>query len=254
MDILIIEDEQLAAERMKELLLQFDSTITVLAILDSIKASVQWLNENKHPELIFMDIQLADGLSFEVFEQVKIDCPVIFTTAYEEYAIKAFKVNSIDYLLKPIDGDELRSAIEKFQDQYYSKRDIPLINSELIESVKQMLGKEHKRRFIVKVGEHIRSVDVDEILFFYSLGKATFLRTSDNKSYDVHYSLDAISEKVDPQQFFRANRKYIISHKAIVDIVPYSSSRLKITLKNPEDESIFISREKMQIFKSWLDS
>ena len=168
MKVLIIEDEQLAAERMQDLLVQYDSNILILAIIDSIKNAVKWLKENSSPDLIFMDIQITDGLSFEIFEKVRIESPVIFTTAYEEYAVKAFKVNSIDYLLKPIDQDELISAITKFRRQYQSNTVSSYIQADLLDSVRQMLIRQYKSRFVLKISEHIKSISVTDILYFYS--------------------------------------------------------------------------------------
>jgi len=254
MRVLIIEDEHLAAERVKDLLGKYDGTISVLAILDSIVSTVQWFKKNPSPDLVFMDIQLADGLSFDIFGKVKIDCPVIFTTAYKEYAIKAFKVNSVDYLLKPIDYEDMKTAIVKFQQQHYFKKDATLITADILESVKNMLSTQYKNRFVVKVGEHIKSIELENIHYFFSLEKGTYLCTVGNKNYDLDYSLDSITEMLNPQMFFRANRKYIISRQAILDIIVYSNSRLKIRLRNSDDEKIIISRDKVSVFKSWLDN
>ena len=200
-----------------------------------------------------MDIQLADGLSFEIFERVKVPCPVIFTTAYEEYAIKAFKVNSVDYLLKPIAWNELEAAFHKFANQATSAPALPPVTIELLNKVKEMLREQYKTRFVIKVGDHFKSIPVDDILFFYSLEKATYLCTADFRIYLVDYSLDHISEIIDEQRFFRINRKYILSNQSIADIVVYSNSRLKIKLKKPDEESIIVSRDKVAGFKEWLD-
>ena len=200
-----------------------------------------------------MDIQLADGLSFEIFERVKVPCPVIFTTAYEEYAVKAFKVNSIDYLLKPIAWNELEAAFHKFRNQTQNLTATPSVTIELLNNIKKMLRKQYKNRFVIKVGEHLKSIPVEDILFFYSLEKATYLFTADFRTYLVDYSLDHISEMIDEQRFFRINRKYILSNQSIADIVVYSNSRLKIKLKKPDEESIIVSRDKVQKFKEWLD-
>jgi len=253
MKVLIIEDEQLAYERMVELLKKVDDSISICGNLDSVKASIIWFRENEMPDLIFMDIQLADGLSFEIFDHVNVDCPIIFTTAYQEYAIKAFKVNSVDYLLKPIDYEELTSAFEKFLKQSQLKQNTNSIPLEVLMDVKRMLNRQYKNRFVVKVGEHIKSIEVNDILFFYSLDKGTYLNTSGNRNLNIDFSLDTVHELLDPVKFFRVNRKYIISHSAIDDIVMYSNSRLKLKLKHSVDENILVSREKVQAFKSWLD-
>jgi DNA-binding LytR/AlgR family response regulator len=251
--ILIIEDEKPAAEWLRQLILKFNSDISILAVCDSVSVAVEWFQKNPAPDLAFMDIQLADGLSFEIFERTKVGCPVIFTTAYEEYAIKAFKVNSVDYLLKPISLNELVNSLQKFESQFKNASATPEVTIELLGKIKEMLRKQFKTRFIIKVGEHLKSIPVEEILFFYSLEKATFLCTSEFKSYLVDYSLDHISEIVDEHRFFRINRKYILSNSSISDIVVYSNSRLKIKLKKPDEEGIIVSRDKVAAFKEWLD-
>ncbi|HAH24054.1 MAG TPA: DNA-binding response regulator [Prolixibacteraceae bacterium] len=251
--VLLIEDEKPAAEWLRQLILKFDPRISILAVIDSVSGAEEWFEQHPAPDLVFMDIQLADGLSFEIFERVKVPCPVIFTTAYEEYAIKAFKVNSVDYLLKPIAWNELEAAFHKFSHQMTSVQAAPPITIELLNKVKEMLRKQYKNRFVIKVGDHLKSIPVEDILFFYSLEKATYLCTSDFRTYLVDYSLDHISEMIDEQQFFRINRKYILSNQSIADIVVYSNSRLKIKLKKPDEESIIVSRDKVQGFKEWLD-
>ncbi|MDP2334884.1 MAG: LytTR family DNA-binding domain-containing protein [Bacteroidota bacterium] len=248
--VLIIEDEKPAADWLRQLILKFDPQISVLAVIDSVSGAAEWFHQNPSPNLVFMDIQLADGLSFEIFERVKVPCPVIFTTAYEEYAVKAFKVNSVDYLLKPIAFSELEAAFKKFASQH---QEVPEVTIELLNKVKEMLRKQYKTRFVIKVGEHLKSIPVEDILFFYSLEKATYLCTADFKTYLVDYSLDRISEMVDEHRFFRINRKYILSNQSITDIVVYSNSRLKIKLKKPDEESIIVSRDKVPGFKEWLD-
>jgi len=251
--VLIIEDEKPAADWLKQLILKFDPQITVMAVIDSVTGAIEWFQQNPAPDLAFMDIQLADGLSFDIFERTKILCPVIFTTAYEEYAIKAFKVNSVDYLLKPIAYIELEAAFQKFGDRVQSIRTAPSVTIELLNKVKEMLRKQYKTRFVIKVGEHLKSITVDDILFFYSLEKATYLCTAEFKTYLVDYSLDRITEIIDEHRFFRINRKYILSNQSIADIIFYSNSRLKIKLKKPDEESIIVSRDKVAAFKEWLD-
>jgi len=204
--ILVIEDEKPAAEWLQQLIRKFDSGISILAVIDSVRGAEEWFRQNPSPDLVFMDIQLADGLSFEIFERVKVDCPVIFTTAYEEYAIRAFKVNSIDYLLKPIAYNELEAAFLKFGNQNRNIHEPSLVTLDLLNTVKQMLQKQYKTRFVIKVGEHLKSIPVEEILFFYSLEKASYLVTADFKTYLIDYSLDRISEMVDEHRFFRINR------------------------------------------------
>ena len=251
--VLIIEDEKPAADWLRQLVLKFNPEISVLAVIDSVSGATEWFQQYPDPDLVFMDIQLADGLSFEIFERVKVSCPVIFTTAYEEYAIKAFKVNSVDYLLKPIAYGELENAFLKFGNQVQNLPSVPSITVEVLNRVREMLRKQYKTRFVIKVGEHLKSIPVENILFFYSLEKATYLCTSDFKNYLVDYALDRISEMVDERMFFRINRKYILNNQSIADIVVYSNSRLKIKLKKPDEESIIVSRDKVAAFKEWLD-
>ena len=250
--ILIIEDEKPAAEWLRQLISKLDPGISVLKVIDSVSDAVEWFQHNTAPDLAFMDIQLADGLSFEIFDQTEISCPVIFTTAYEEYAIKAFKVNSVDYLLKPIAFSELESAFLKFKVRA-NIPPTPVVSTELLAKIKEMLRKQYKTRFVIKVGEHLKSIPVEDIHFFYSLEKATYLCTADHKTYLVDYSLDRISEMIDEHRFFRINRKYILSSQSIADIVFYSNSRLKIKLKKPDEDAVIVSRDKVAAFKEWLD-
>lgn len=251
--VLLIEDEKPAAEWLQQLILKVDPRISILAVIDSVSGAEEWFERHHAPDLVFMDIQLADGLSFEIFERIKVPCPVIFTTAYEEYAIKAFKVNSIDYLLKPIAWNELEAAFRKFAQQTSNTTAIQPVSIELLNKVKDMMRKQYKTRFVIKVGDHLKSIPVEEIVFFYSLEKASYLCTSDFRTYLVDYSLDRISEMIDEQRFFRINRRYILSSQSIADIVVYSNSRLKIKLKKPDQESIIVSRDKVHEFKEWLD-
>ncbi|MCF8302552.1 MAG: LytTR family DNA-binding domain-containing protein [Bacteroidales bacterium] len=253
MKVIIIEDEKLAADKLEKLLKQLDREISVMARLDSVNKSVQWFNNNPAPDLAFFDIQLADGLSFEIFEKAEVPCPVIFTTAYDEFAIKAFKVNSIDYLLKPVDLEELSASIkklEKWQNSFHSQQNEKLLYDKML----KMLTNEYKSRFVVKVGEHIRSIPVEETQCFYSMEKATYLQTNTNRHYAIDHTLDQIEALVDPTLFFRINRKYIINLNSIKDIITYTNSRLKVLLENnPENEDLVVSREKVKNFKSWLD-
>lgn len=258
MTILIIEDEKLAANRLRGLIETIDTTVEIVGILDSIKGSVAWFEANSQPDLAFMDIQLADGLSFEIFDQVKISCPVIFTTAFDEYALRAFKVNSIDYLLKPVDSEELKRAMDKYQQLHPANSGgLPApstgISTPVMDRVLQMLTRSYKNRFLVKAGEHIKTIPVDQINFFYSMGKATFLNSSENKEYDIDYTLEELETLLNPEQFFRINRKFIIAVKSIKDIINYTNSRLKLRLLNSADDDIIVSREKVTAFKGWLD-
>lgn len=252
LNILIIEDEPLAANRLQDLLGQIEHDINVVQMCDSVEDSVVYLSSKPDLDLIFMDIQLADGLSFSIFEQTQIVAPVIFTTAYEEYAIRAFKVNSIDYLLKPIDIADLETAIDKFEQLY--KKTPPSIDSSVLQSIQMMISeKEYKNRFTVKVGVHIRSIPTEEILYFYSFEKATYLCTSQSKNYPIDYTLDSLQTLISPKRYFRINRSHIISHDAISDIVSFSSSRLNVKLIHCDSTDIMVSRDKMKEFKMWLE-
>ena len=234
-------------------MLRIDPEIRVLAILDSVKSSVQWFGQNEKPDLVFMDIQLTDGLSFDIFEHVKIEYPVIFITAYQEYAIKAFKVNSVDYLLKPVSEEDLLTALDKYRHYFSREKSLPVIENEMLNSIKQMISKPYKSRFMVRVGDRIKSVDVEDIRYFYSLQKGTYLHTIDNRNYVVDYILDALGELLDPSMFHRINRRYLITHKAITDVITLSGSKLKINLLHSDDAEIYISRERLATFKEWLD-
>ena len=253
MNILIIEDEKLAANRLSGLIKSQDGTAKIVGTLDSIKASVAWFSSNPQPDLTFMDIQLADGLSFEIFDQVVVSCPVIFTTAFDEYALRAFKVNSIDYLLKPIDTDELGRAMEKFRHLHRDESKPETLAAPIMDRVLQMLTKTYKSRFLVRAGEHIKTISTEQVTFFYSMGKATFLNTIENKEYDIDYTLEELEGLLNPELFFRINRKYIVSMGAIRDIINYTNSRLKLKLVNSTDNEIIVSREKVTDFKNWLD-
>jgi two-component system, LytTR family, response regulator len=251
--VLILEDEQPAVDHITNLLKVYDKTIQILAVFDSVKDVAEWLKVNPPPDLIFMDIQVADGLCFDVFGKVDVISPVIFITAYQEYAIRAFKVNSIDYLLKPIDLVGLKDALEKYSRLYSSKSEVPVIHPSLIDSVRKLIEKPYKNRFVIKVGEHLRSVSTSDILCFYSQEKVTHICTSDKRVLIVDYSLDQIMELIDPEQFFRISRKTIVNRDAITDIVVWSKTRLKIKLSIDLDEPAIVSREKVNPFKEWLE-
>jgi DNA-binding LytR/AlgR family response regulator len=252
MKIVIIEDEHLAAKRLNDLILKCNPEAEILTNLVSVKKSIEWFTTNPHPDLLFCDIQLADGLCFELFEQVQINSPVIFTTAYDEYALKAFKLNSIDYLLKPIDFEELSSALAKYEKIHLSKENINPVQNFKLEDLLQLFAPQHKNRFIVKVGVHLKPIEVHEIQYFYSLEKATFLCTLQNKSYSLDYSLDQLEKLTDPKQFFRISRKYLINISSIQQVTSYSNSRLRVQFKNSDADDAVVSREKVTLFKEWL--
>lgn len=256
MKVLIVEDEELAAEGLMQNLRRIAAKVEILAVLDSVREAVRWFSENPMPELAFFDIQLADGLSFSIFEQCQITCPIIFTTAYDEYALRAFKVNSIDYLLKPFEVEDLRKALEKWR--LLSGSNVPQPDAEIIRLLMQQMSSQirqpsYKTRFMVKIGDHLHSLNSGEIDYLYSENKIVWLRHQNGRKYLIDYTLEQLEEMLDPQDFFRINRKYILSIGAIKSVAAYTNSRLKVLLKEPPDtEEVLISREKVEAFKGWL--
>ena len=249
MNCLIVEDEKVAAERLSGLIKKCDPSIDITEVVQTVKNAVQWLNTHQAPDLIFMDIQLADGLSFEIFEQTIVKTPVIFTTAFDEYALKAFKVNSIDYLLKPVDLNELKNAIDKFKEKNLPEE----IPAQVFDNIMYSLTKKYKNKFVIKVGEHIKVFTTEDVQCFYSIVKNTFLQNNSGRDYAINYSLDQLEDLLDPSRFFRINRKFIVSSPAISDIVSYSNSRLLVKLKSNYSDDLIVSREKVQDFKKWLE-
>lgn len=252
MKVVIIEDEPHAIKRLSDLILELMPRAEILAKIDSVKKSVQWFRDNKMPDLIFMDIQLADGISFQIFEQCEIRSPVIFTTAYEEYALKAFKVNSVDYILKPVDRDELSASLKKLSNLSANEAGTARMLNNIGEAV-QMLMKKYKSRFVIKVGEHLKTIEVNAIRYFYSQDKTTFCVTEENRNFILDYTLEQLEEMVDPAEFYRINRKYLVRSGAIQDIISHTNSRLKLVLKGCQDSDIIVARERVQDFKVWLD-
>ena len=251
MKVLIIEDEKLAAEKLARYLKQYNSEIRVLAQLPSIKESVEWLSDRQEElDLIFMDIQLTDGLSFEIFHSLSIKRPIIFTTAYDEYAIDAFKVNSIDYLLKPISFMDLSQSLKKLEG-LKQQLNPPGNLSAVIQHMAQKPT--YKDRFLVKRGNHIQSIPTSDIILFYAEGRTAFLLTQEGKKYIIEYKLEDLEEMLPPKSFYRVNRSFIVSIQGIQDILMYSNSRLKITLSVELDKEIIVSREKVKRFKGWLE-
>lgn len=256
MKVLIVEDEELAAEGLLQNLRRIEPKVEILAVLDSVREAVNWFSENSMPELAFFDIQLADGLSFSIFEECNITCPIIFTTAYDEYALRAFKVNSIDYLLKPFEVEDLRKALEKWRLLSGSTALQP--DAEIMRLLMQQMSSQirqpsYKTRFMVKTGDHLHSINSSEIDYLYSENKIVWLRQQNGRKYLIDYTLEQLEEMLDPQDFYRINRKYIVSIGAIKSVAAYTNSRLKVLLKEPPDkEEVLISREKVEAFKGWL--
>ena len=247
MKVIILEDEKRAANLLERLLAKVAPHMTVIARLESVRDGVKYLQNNPEPDLIFSDIQLADGLSFEIYNQVTVRCAIIFTTAYDHYAIEAFKTNGIDYLLKPIEEERLIQAIEKAR--HFS----PGLVLEKILSITNLTStKVYKSRFMVKVGEKIRTIPIEEILIFYSQ-KASFILTTDKHTYCIDYTLDQLEPMLDPETYFRINRKYIVSINACKNILAWSNSRLRLKIDGTDDPDIIVARERVQEFKNWLD-
>lgn len=254
MKVLIIEDEVPAAEKLERYLLKYDQTTQVAAVIDKVSGAIEWLRENQDQvDLIFMDIQLIDGLSFQIFQQVTVRKPVIFTTAFNEFALDAFKVNSIAYLLKPITFTDLAASLNKLQ----NLREQLNFNKEQDERIHQAFSnlktKEYKNRFMVKLGDHIRSITTDQISLFYADGRDVYLVTLQTRKFIIDYTLESLETIIDPKIFFRLNRTFILNINSIKDVLVYSNSRLKITLIQEFDKEIIVSREKVGDFKEWFD-
>ena len=254
MKVLILEDEPGAAQNLLDLIHEVDGSLEVLAILESVKEAVDWLGKQNAPELGFFDIRLADGLSFEVFEKASIEFPVIFTTAYDEYALKAFKVNSIDYLLKPVDKEALAKALNKYKSIYL--REDPYDAESVrntIHDVRLHEGKRYKKSFLVYVKDKIIPVAVDQIAYFFLDNDLVYCRTSDNRKFILDQALDKIGSQLNPDDFYRANRQYIVSRQAIQSAAQHFNRKLKLQLKPQPEKEVFISKTKAPAFKEWLE-
>ncbi len=250
MNAIIIEDEPRAARRLEWLINEVDNTIQILAKLESISEAKTFLNTHQNIDLIFSDIQLADGLCFDIYENLPSIPPIIFTTAYDQYAIKAFKNNGIDYLLKPITTEDLSHAIKKLQ-----KLTKPTINADILSALASQINtgnKSYKERFMIKVGQHIKSIGSTDIQAFYSLDKATYILTKDARNYIIDHTLDQLEQLISPEEFFRINRKFVLNINARFEITAWTNSRLKITLPGYEEEMIIVARNRTKEFKQWL--
>jgi DNA-binding LytR/AlgR family response regulator len=250
MKVVIIEDEKLAANHLEKMILKYDSEIRIMAKLESVEQAVEWFRNNAHPDLIFLDIHLEDDLSFSIFEKTKISSPIIFTTAFDEYAIKAFKMKSIDYLLKPIIQEELNQSLEKYKEwtaPSYDQKDLSSLYALITKKEPEYID-----RFSIMVGAKLRTVPVGDVAYFFSEASITFLVTNDKSKYPVDHSLDNLGEQLNPKDFFRINRQYLIGLKAIRNVIVYPKSRLKVELNPASDKEIFISIDKVTNFKDWL--
>jgi len=250
MKVIIIEDEKPSARRLQRML--DNQNVKAETLLHSVEESVAWFNENEHPDLIFLDIQLSDGLSFEIFESVDIKSAVIFTTAYDEYALQAFKLNSIDYLLKPIDEAELAKAIHKYQERMPQKQAVTLDFNDIKNLLVNPIERAYKKRFSVKVGQHLKLINIDDIECFYSENKGTYAYTSDGRNYLLDTTLELLEHELEPQMFFRISRKFFVNINAIKDMIHYTNSRLQIKLNTFDDQEVIVARERVKEFKDWL--
>lgn len=255
MKVLIVEDEPLAQQELKRLLKAVRSETVVLDCIDSVEDTLHWLNTHPLPDLIFLDIQLSDGLSFDIFRQKNILCPVIFTTAFDEYAIQAFKVNSIDYLLKPVKQADLEAALSKFDqvhNMYSTGKQAPFDLS-MLEQLLSPARKEFKSRFVARIGDQFRHIPVEEIAWFYAEDNVVFMVTKANKRYIIEYTLDQVSSQLDPAKYYRLNRSYIAAVQCIGKVNRYFNGRLLTELIPAAPEQVFVSRAKAQEFLNWLD-
>ncbi|WP_339656076.1 LytTR family DNA-binding domain-containing protein [uncultured Maribacter sp.] len=254
MKTIIIEDEKPAARRLSRMLEGLD--LNVSTMLHSVEEAINWFQNNEHPDLIFLDIQLSDGLSFEIFDVIEVHSAIIFTTAFDEYALQAFKLNSIDYLLKPIDDEDLEHAVRKYQTRFKSAKEPNTIALDF-EDIKKLLvnplEREYKKRFTAKVGQHIKIINSEDVECFYSENKGTYAATKDGRDYLLDTTLEQLENELKPQVFFRVSRKFYVNIDYIKDIISYTNSRLQIKLSNNPQLEIIVSREKVKDFKLWLE-
>lgn len=251
MKTIVIEDEKPAARRLSRLLSELD--VEVSEMLHSVEEAVEWFLNNPHPDLIFLDIQLSDGLSFEIFDAVEVKSAIIFTTAYDEYALQAFKLNSIDYLLKPIDDEELEAAVKKYQSFKPEAKSMTLNFDDIKNLLVNPLEREYKKRFTARVGQHLKIINADDVESFYSENKGTYAATSDGRNYLLDTTLENLENELEPKTFFRVSRKFYININHIKDIVSYTNSRLQIKLNHFNEQEIIVSRDRVKDFKLWLE-
>ncbi|WP_299112835.1 LytTR family DNA-binding domain-containing protein [uncultured Winogradskyella sp.] len=251
MNVIIIEDEKPSARRLQRMLKALD--VEAETMLHSVEESIEWFQGNKHPDLIFLDIQLSDGLSFEIFEAIDINSAVIFTTAYDEYALQAFKLNSIDYLLKPIDDEDLNTAVEKFKSRTPKRQAVTLDFNDIKKLLVNPIEREYKKRFSVKVGQHLKLINIEDIECIYSENKGTYAHTNEGRNYLLDMTLDQLEDELEPHVFFRVSRKFYVNINAIKDIISYTNSRLQIKLNNFNEQEVIVARERVKDFKNWLE-
>ncbi|HNZ71840.1 MAG TPA: LytTR family DNA-binding domain-containing protein [Prolixibacteraceae bacterium] len=252
MNVLIVEDEIYAAQGLEKMLRTIEPGLNVLRVIGSVEETIEYLLENPTIDLIFMDIQLSDGISFEIFSETKVEYPVIFTTSYDEYAIKAFQVNSVDYLLKPIEKAALQKSIDKYKKLFAT----PTQNKQIEQMLAQIsfVKKEYKSRLLVKTAKGMLTLPIEEVAYIYIDSQMVFVKTTSNQRFALEKTLDELEKQLDPSKFFRLNRQFIVSVKAINAIHNYFNNTLKIELKPPIDREIIVSRYTVKSFKDWLDS
>lgn len=249
MKAIILEDENRAVNHLRRLIGRVVSGMEILETFETVREATAYLEQNPDLDLIFSDVQLADGISFEVFSRVRVECPIIFTTAYDTYAIEAFNANGVDYLLKPIEEERLQKAIEKAR-KFSSNAAL----ESLLNQRTALTGRQTKSRFMVKVGEKIRTIMVEDILAFYSFERTSYLLTRTHRNYIIDYSLEELESMLDGDRFFKINRKYIVSIEACKQIIAWSNNRLKIDIEGMDDDNIVVARERVRDFKTWLDT
>ena len=248
--VLILEDEETAANRLQKMIAEILPEAVFMATVSSVKQSIEWLKTNASPDLIFADIQLNDGTSFDIFKEIEVKSPLIFTTAYDAHTLDAFKLNSVDYLLKPIKKNELSSAIEKFKAIHLSGKQDDNHLRQLLQSLQKT--QQYKQRFVLRIGEHMRVIEVADIAYFYTENKANFIITKEGKRYLSDNTLDQLEEMLDPKSFFRINRQFIISYSSIAEMFTYSKSRVLLKLNPPSKLDTIVSTERSAAFKTWL--
>lgn len=251
MNALIIEDEKPSARYLQRMLERQD--VIVNQMLHSVEEAVEWFKNNKHPDLIFLDIQLSDGLSFEIFDAVEVKSAIIFTTAFDEYALQAFKLNSIDYLLKPIDEDELHTAIRKYKSLKPAAQNVQFNFEDIKKLLVNPMERDYKKRFTTKIGQHIKMISVDEIECFYSENKGTYAHTIDGRDYLLETTLENLEQELSPETFFRISRKYYVNINSIKDIISYTNSRLQLKLNSYKEQEVIVARERVKDFKLWIE-
>ncbi|RNI22687.1 LytR/AlgR family response regulator transcription factor [Rufibacter latericius] len=258
MRILIVEDEALAARRLRKMVEALEPTSRVEAMLESVSATVQWFRTNPAPDLLLLDIELADGQSFDVFSQVEVTCPIIFTTAYDEHAIRAFRLNSVDYLLKPIQEKELQRSLQKLKDMkrvFSGKAAFPMNIEALLQGLNEQRTQPtdlYRDRILVKQGHRMFPVTSSEVAYFFTKEKINFLQTKDDRRYQVDFSMEELEKSLNPKDFFRANRQYIVNYSAVSKVSQEVNAKLKINLSPTSEEEVIISREKAMEFRHWL--